>query len=68
MWENVDSKTPNGIRKVPIADKCCHFLSYGFIQAMKTMKKLDIELTPHYCRHTFVSMLAGKKKLLNTSN
>lgn len=87
FFEVIDSKTPNGIRKVPIADKVLPFFREWFYSSSDEyeyllydergkhltyercvrkfykpfMKKSDIELTPHCCRHTCVSMLADKE-------
>ena len=82
-FDVIDSKTENGIRKVPIADKvlpfykewfdsapCCeyllhteenkHFLYRNYYDSYFTplMQNLNIEKTPHCCRHTCISMLA----------
>ena len=82
-FDVIDSKTENGIRKVPIADKLLpfykewfdsapsceyllhteenkHFLYRNYYDSYFTplMQNLDIEKTPHCCRHTCISMLA----------
>lgn len=81
-----DSKTENGIRKVPIADKVLPFYKEWFDSAPSCeyllhteenkqflyrnyydsyftplMQNLDIEKTPHCCRHTCISMLAAAR-------
>ena len=82
-FDVIDSKTENGIRKVPIANKVLefykgwfnddidsdyllhtddgkHFLYRNYYDSYfkPLMKNLDIERTPHCCRHTCISMLA----------
>ncbi len=82
-FDVVDSKTENGIRKVPIADKILpfyqswfdsapdceyllhtednkHFLYRNYYDSYFTplMQNLNIEKTPHCCRHTCISLLA----------
>ena len=82
-FDVIDSKTENGIRKVPIADKILpfykewfdsapsceyllhteenkHFLYRNYYDSYFTplMQNLNIEKTPHCCRHTCISMLA----------
>lgn len=82
-FDVIDSKTENGIRKVPIANKVLEFYKGWFNDGIDSdyllhtddgkhflyrnyydsyfkplMKNLDIERTPHCCRHTCISMLA----------
>lgn len=82
-FDVIDSKTENGIRKVPIADKVLEFYKGWFYDGITSeyllhtddgkhflyrnyydsyfkplMKNLNIERTPHCCRHTCISMLA----------
>ena len=82
-FDVIDSKTENGIRKVPIADKVlpfyqswykendnCEYLlcttdgkhfqyrNYYDSYFKPLMSNLNIEKTPHCCRHTCISMLA----------
>ena len=82
-FDVIKSKTENGIRKVPIADKVLpfykawyernsdckyllhtedgkHFLYRNYYDSyyVPLMKQLNIDRTPHCCRHTCVSMLA----------
>ena len=82
-FDVVKSKTENGIRKVPIADKVLpfykawyernpdceyllhtedgkHFLYRNYYDSyfVPFMKQLNIDRTPHCCRHTCISMLA----------
>ena len=82
-FDVVDSKTENGIRKVPIAEKVLpfytswyndcshseylihtmdseHFTYHNYyINVFKPLlQRLNIDRTPHCCRHTTISMLA----------
>jgi len=82
-FDEISSKTENGIRKVPIADKVLpfyqswfdsapeceyllhtednkHFLYRNYYDSYFTplMQNLNIEKTPHCCRHTCISLLA----------
>ena len=82
-FDVVKSKTENGIRKVPIADKVLPFFKSWYASDSKCeyllhtedgkhflyrnyydsyfkplMTNLDIDRTPHCCRHTCISMLA----------
>lgn len=83
----IRSKTENGIRRVPIADKVLpffrtwyesskckylvhtneneHFKYRNYYDAYwkPVIKSLDInqDITPHFCRHTCISMLADAK-------
>ena len=62
-FDVIDSKTENGIRKVPIANKVLEFykgwFNDGYFKPL--MKNLYIERTPHCCRHTCISMLADAR-------
>lgn len=86
-FDVVKSKTDNGVRKVPIADKIMpffkswynssqceyvictpenkHFTYRNYYDAYwkPTIEMLDISdtITPHFCRHTCISMLAEAK-------
>ena len=61
-FDVISSKTENGIRKVPIADKedGKHFTYRNYYDSYfhPLMEQLKINRTPHCCRHTCVSMLA----------
>lgn len=81
-FDVISSKTENGIRKVPIADKVLpfykewydscpeceyllhtedgkHFLYRNYYDSyfMTLMRQLNMDHTPHCCRHTCISML-----------
>jgi integrase len=82
-FDVIESKTENGVRKVPIADKVlpfyegwyhdcagCDYLihtmdsghftyhNYYLNTFLPLVHRLNIERTPHCCRHTTISMLA----------
>lgn len=86
-FDVVKSKTENGIRRVPIADKImpffkewydlsdCEYLVHtpenehftyrnyydSYWKPSIEMLKIDSNITPHFCRHTCISMLAEAK-------
>lgn len=86
-FDVVKSKTENGIRRVPIADKImpffkewydlsdCKYLVHtpenehftyrnyydSYWKPVIEMLKINSDTTPHFCRHTCISMLAEAK-------
>lgn len=80
-FDVIESKTDNGIRKVPISDRVLPFyqawyqsnseyLLYGEQFTYSTyrenyftplLENLNISGTPHFCRHTCISLLAKAK-------
>ena len=71
-FDVIDSKTENGIRKVPIADKllpfyrnwynscpeCEKYRNYFDSYWTPLMEQIGIQRTPHCTRHTCISMLS----------
>ena len=83
-FDVIESKTENGIRKVPIADKVLPFYKSWYESTSENLlygknndkfsyytyresyfnpllENLNISGTPHYCRHTCISLLAKAK-------